>query len=92
MAHFALRNSRLSPVTATKPTTNIYSLSCLRNEVFQTVPFDASSDANEPLIAHGDAVEEDHRLEEKIFSRFKFSYVASWDCLWVSLVSFPPWE
>jgi hypothetical protein len=36
-------------------------------------PFDASSDASEPLIAAGDAEEEeDHRLEEKVFSRFKF--------------------
>jgi hypothetical protein len=44
-----------------------------RNEVFQAIPFDASSDASEPLIAAGDAAEEDHRLEEKTFSRFKFS-------------------
>jgi hypothetical protein len=43
------------------------------NEVFQTLPFDASSDAHELLIAAGDAEEEDHRLQEKSFSRFKFS-------------------
>jgi hypothetical protein len=45
-----------------------------RNEVFQNTHFDASSDANEPLIAAGDAEEEDQRLEEKTFFRFKFSY------------------
>jgi hypothetical protein len=45
-----------------------------RNEVFQAIPFDASSDANEPLIAAGDAEEEeDRRLQEKVVSRFKFS-------------------
>jgi hypothetical protein len=44
-----------------------------RNKVFQTTPFDASSDANQPLIAAGDAEDEDHRLEKKAFSRFKFS-------------------
>jgi hypothetical protein len=44
-----------------------------RNEVFQAIPFDASSDANEPLIAAGDAEEKDHRLQEKVVSRFKFS-------------------
>jgi hypothetical protein len=44
-----------------------------RNEVFQAITFDASSDVNEPLIAAGDAEEEDHRLQEKVFSRFKFS-------------------
>jgi hypothetical protein len=43
------------------------------SEIFQAIPFDASSDASEPLIASGDAEEEDHRLEEKAFSRFKFS-------------------
>jgi hypothetical protein len=47
-----------------------------RNEVFQTIPFDASSDVNEPLIASGAAAEEeDHRLQEKALSRFKFSYL-----------------
>jgi hypothetical protein len=46
-----------------------------RNEVFQTIPFDASSDVNEPLIATGAAEEEDHRLQEKALSRFKFSYL-----------------
>jgi hypothetical protein len=45
-----------------------------RNEVFQAIPFDASSDASEPLIAAGDAEEEDHRLQEMVFSRIKFSY------------------
>jgi hypothetical protein len=45
-----------------------------RNEVFQAIPFDASSDVNGTLIAVGDAEEEeDHRLQEKVFSRFKFS-------------------
>jgi hypothetical protein len=45
-----------------------------RNEVFQAIPFAASSDANEPLIAAGDAEEEeDRRLQEKALSRFKFS-------------------
>jgi hypothetical protein len=43
-------------------------------EVFQAIPFDASYEANEPLIAAGDAEEEkDHRIEEKAFSSFKFS-------------------
>jgi hypothetical protein len=43
-------------------------------EVYQAIPFEASYEANEPLIAAGDAEEdEDHRLEEKAFSRFKFS-------------------
>jgi uncharacterized protein with PQ loop repeat len=41
--------------------------------VFQAIPFDASYNANEPLIAHGDAEEEDHGLEEKALSRFKSS-------------------
>jgi hypothetical protein len=47
----------------------------LRNEVFQTTTFEASSNVNEPLIAGGDAdaEEKDHRLEEKVFSRFKLS-------------------
>jgi hypothetical protein len=47
----------------------------LRNEYedFEAIPFDASSDADEPLVAMGDAEEEDHRLEEKAFSRFKLS-------------------
>jgi uncharacterized membrane protein len=45
-----------------------------RNEVFQAIPFDASSDASEPLIAAGDAEEDYHRLQEKVVSRFKFSY------------------
>jgi hypothetical protein len=31
-----------------------------RNEVFQAIVFHASSDANEALIASGDADEEDH--------------------------------
>ena len=43
-------------------------------EVYLAVPFEVSYEANEPLIAAGDAEEdEDHRLEEKAFSRFKFS-------------------
>jgi hypothetical protein len=45
----------------------------LRNEVFEAIPFNASSSAAEPLISAGDAEEEDHQLEEKAFSRFKFS-------------------
>jgi hypothetical protein len=44
-----------------------------RNEVFQAIPFDASSDVNEALIAAGDAEEADHRLEEKALFRFKLS-------------------
>jgi hypothetical protein len=44
-----------------------------RNEVFQAIPFEASYDVNEPLIAAGDAEEEDRRLQEKVVSRFKFS-------------------
>jgi hypothetical protein len=43
------------------------------NEIFHAIPFDASSDANESLIASGDAEEEDHRIEERAFSRFKLS-------------------
>jgi hypothetical protein len=46
-----------------------------RYEVFQAIPFDASSDVNEPLIAVGDAEEEDRRLQEKTLSRFKFCYL-----------------
>jgi hypothetical protein len=46
-----------------------------RNEVFQAIPFDASSDADEPLIATGDAEEEENRLEGKALSRIKFSSV-----------------
>jgi hypothetical protein len=45
-----------------------------RNEVFEAISFDASSDASEPLIAAGDAEERDHRLEDKVVSRFKFLY------------------
>jgi hypothetical protein len=60
-----------------------------RYESSQAICFDSSYDANEPLIAAGDVSyeanepliaagdadegEEDHRLEEKTFSRFKFS-------------------
>jgi hypothetical protein len=46
-----------------------------RNEIFEAIPFDASSDSKEPLIADGEDAEEeeDHRLGEKVFSRFKFS-------------------
>jgi hypothetical protein len=44
-----------------------------RNEVFQAIPFATSSDANEILIAAGDAEEEDRRLQVKVVSRFKFS-------------------
>jgi hypothetical protein len=51
----------------------------------EAIPFDASSDVNEPLIAAGDvnepliaasgAEEKDHRLEGKAVSHFKFSSV-----------------
>jgi hypothetical protein len=44
-----------------------------RNEVFQAIHFDASSDIKEPLIATGDAEEEENRLEWKALSRIKFS-------------------
>jgi hypothetical protein len=45
-----------------------------RNEVFQAVPFDgATSDAKEPLIATGDAEEEDQGLEERALSSFNLS-------------------
>jgi hypothetical protein len=44
-----------------------------RNEVFQAIPFDATSDVNEPLIAAGDAEEGDHRIQEKALFRFKFA-------------------
>ncbi len=43
-----------------------------RNEVFQAVPFDGvTSDAKEPLIATGDAEEEDQGLEERDLARLK---------------------
>jgi hypothetical protein len=42
------------------------------NGVFRAIPFDASYEANEPLIPDGDAEEEeDQRLEEKALSRCK---------------------
>jgi hypothetical protein len=44
-----------------------------RNEVFQAVPFDATSDAKEPLIATGDAEEEDQGIEERDLSSLKLS-------------------
>jgi hypothetical protein len=45
-----------------------------RNEVFQAVPFDcATSDAKEPLIATGNAEEEDSGLEERDLCSFKLS-------------------
>jgi hypothetical protein len=44
-----------------------------RNEVFQAVPFDATSDAKEPLIATGDAGEEGQGLEKRDLSSFKLS-------------------
>jgi hypothetical protein len=44
-----------------------------RNEVFQAIPFDAPSDFSKPLIAAGDAEEEDQGLDEKALSSFKFS-------------------
>jgi hypothetical protein len=74
-----IRNSAIHSIVTTtnqghKPST-VLAIMSLRNKVFQTIPFDASSDVNEALIAAGDAEEEDHRLlEEKIFSRFQFSY------------------
>jgi hypothetical protein len=42
---------------------------------FQGVSFDGgtSYEANEPLIVDAGDAEEDHRLDEKAFSRFKFS-------------------
>jgi hypothetical protein len=40
-------------------------------EVFQAIPYDASADAKEPLIASDHA--EDATLEEKAFGSFKFS-------------------
>jgi hypothetical protein len=45
-----------------------------RNEVFQAISFDASSDTNEPLIATGDA-EGEHQagLEVRALSNFKLS-------------------
>jgi hypothetical protein len=58
----------------TKHTNILLAIMSPRNEVFQAIPFDASSDANEPLIANGDAEEADHRLQEMVFSRLKFSY------------------
>jgi hypothetical protein len=51
-----------------------------RNEAFQTIPFDATSDVTEPLIAAGEAEEEDHRLQEKPFPASS-SLLYSWDCL-----------
>jgi hypothetical protein len=58
-----------------------------RSNGFQAVSFDGgtSYEANEPLfVAAGDAEElEDHRLDEKAFSRFKFSPL-----LWGLLVGF----
>jgi hypothetical protein len=44
-----------------------------RNEVFEAIPFDASSDVNEPLVAAGEAEEEDYRLQQKALSHFKCS-------------------
>jgi hypothetical protein len=47
-----------------------------RNQVFEAIPFNASYDAEEPLITTRDAQEEeDHRLEEKTFSRFNLTYL-----------------
>jgi hypothetical protein len=67
-------NVRLTPDTTISQNTSILlAIMSPRNEVFQAIPFDASSDASEALIAAGDAAEEDPRLEEKAFSRFKFS-------------------
>jgi hypothetical protein len=43
------------------------------NEVFEAIPFDVSSDATKPLIAAGDAEDEDERLDEKSFSSFNLS-------------------
>jgi hypothetical protein len=44
------------------------------NEIYQAIPVDASYDAKAPLIAAGDAEEEEVlQVEEKAFSRFKFS-------------------
>jgi hypothetical protein len=68
----------LSPLTshkrlATENTKILLAIMFPRTEVFEAIPFDASSDNKEPLIAGGDAEEEDHRLEEGVFSRFKFS-------------------
>jgi hypothetical protein len=45
-----------------------------RHEVFQAVPFNgATSDAKEPLIASGDAEEEDSGLEERDLCSIKLS-------------------
>jgi hypothetical protein len=45
------------------------------NEVLQAVPFDATSDAKEPLIATGDAEEEDHGIEERDLCSLKLSFL-----------------
>jgi hypothetical protein len=44
-----------------------------RNEVFEAIPFEASSDATEPLIAAGDAEEENETLDAQSFSSFNLS-------------------
>jgi hypothetical protein len=71
-------NSRLSP-PQTNHTNFLLNIMSHRNEVFRALPFDASSDASEPLIAAGDAEEEDHGLEEKaFFFCFKLSLLLGW--------------
>jgi hypothetical protein len=75
-----------------KPTTQAFLIAIMspRNEVFQTIPFGASSDADESLIATGDAEEEDTDVKKRPFSASS-SLLCSSECLWVSLVSFPSW-
>jgi hypothetical protein len=62
------------------PTFIFYARRCIllaimspRDEVFQAVPFDATSDAKEPLIATGDAEEDNQGLEERDLLSLKLS-------------------
>jgi hypothetical protein len=71
------RNTPVDTKVITSTNTNdpdiLLAIMSPRNELFQAIPFDASSDANEPLIAAGDAEEEHQGLDEKALSSFKLS-------------------
>jgi hypothetical protein len=65
-------SQRETSLTMTSPYFHVMSP---RDDVYQALTFDFPYETKEPLIAAaGDAhAEEDHRLEKKTFSRFKFS-------------------
>jgi hypothetical protein len=63
-SHFVLPSTRFTP-SQTNHTNILLTIMFPRNEIFQAIPFDASSDITEPLIVVGDADEGDYGLRRK---------------------------